>query len=142
MKIRSMVFSFAIFMSLITLVISSWEGVSEGYDVQEENLQDGQTIFQKLKGLNLIKGINVLSAGITQVVSLGSGLDILGGLALVASGALQTIGGIVLFPLQIFGFITGFYGDIFPAEVGILAGFFAVIAVGFILLSAKLGFEL
>lgn len=137
-----MVGSFAIMYILIILVVNGWAGFKDGYGVTEGNLQDGKNIFQRLSELNIIEGINRLTLGIQELGKLSNPLDLLGALAISASGTLQLIGGIVTFPIEIFGAIGGFYDNVIPEAISMIIGFLTTISVGFILLSAKLGYEL
>jgi len=141
-KLRNMVGAFAIMYILIILVVTSWSGFKDGYGVTEGNLKDGENIFQKLKGLGVIEGLNQLTIGIQDLGKLSNPLDLLGALAISASGSLQVIGGIITFPIEIFGVVTGFYDNIIPGAIETLIGFLATISVGFILISAKMGYEL
>jgi hypothetical protein len=142
-SMKNMVMSFAIFWVLVILINTAWVGVKSGYNVQETGTDaEGLNVFEKLGTLSLISGIEELGKGISKFTKIANPTDILGGLALVAGGSLQVIGGIVLFPVQIMQVITGFYGNTIPPVVTQLVGFIAIIGVGFILLSAKLGFQL
>jgi hypothetical protein len=132
-----------IFYVLVVLIVNFWGGFRVSYDVQgEENLQQEKTIFEKLETLNLIQGINNLKSGIEKLTSIGSAdFDILGGLATSAVGVLQTVGGVITFPIQIFGIITGFYPGLIPEIIPTLLGMIVVIAISVLLISAKLGFD-
>lgn len=141
-QIRNAVAAYAIMFTLIILVLTAFTGITEGYNLTEENLQDGKNIFQKLQEINLIAGINDLTLGIQNLGKLSNPLDLLGALALSGSGALQVIGGIVVFPIELFGIVFGFYTNLIPPIISQLIGMLSVIAIGFILLSAKMGFEL
>lgn len=141
-KLRKAAEAFVILYFLVILIVGGFSGISEGYDLDEQNLQEGKNIFQKLAELNLIKGINDLTIGIQALGKLSNPLDLIGALATSASGTLQIIGGIVTFPFEIFGAITGFYDNIVPPVVTQVLGFLGVLGVGFILLKAKLGSNL
>lgn len=141
-KLRKAAEAFVILYFLVILIVGGFSGISEGYDLDEQNLQEGKNIFQKLAELNLIKGINDLTIGIQALGKLSNPLDLIGALATSASGTLQIIGGIVTFPFEIFGDITGFYDNIVPPVVTQVLGFLGVLGVGFILLKAKLGSNL
>lgn len=141
-KLRKAAEAFVILYFLVILIVGAFSGISEGYDLDEQNLQEGKNIFQKLAELNLIKGINDLTIGIQALGKLSNPLDLIGALATSASGTLQIIGGIVTFPFEIFGDITGFYDNIVPPVVTQVLGFLGVLGVGFILLKAKLGSNL
>lgn len=140
-RLKNAVTAFVIMYGLIILLTTAWGGFKDSYDIQEENTVGGENIFQKLSGLDMIAGINDLSMGIQEISKLKV-TDILGGIALIASGSLQLIGGVVTFPIDLFGIVSGFYGNILPPIVSKIVGFLVVIGVGFIILSAKLGYEL
>lgn len=142
-KLKGLLMSGVIFYVLIILIVNFWGDFRESYNVEdEENLQDGMTIFEKLKTLNLLQGINNLKSGIEKITSIGSAdFDILGGLANSAIGVLQTLGGIITFPFQIFGIISGFYPGLVPEIIPTLLGLIVVVTVAILLISAKLGFD-
>lgn len=142
-KLKGILGSIVIFYVLIILIVNFWGDFRQSYPIgDEENLQGGQTIFERLEDLNLLQGINSLKSGIEKLTSIGSAdFDILGGLATSAIGVLQTIGGVVTFPFQIFGIITGFYPTLVPEIVVTLLGLIITIAVAILLISAKLGFD-
>lgn len=142
-KIRNMVIAFVVFYAIVILISNAWIGVRDSYGITEQDTDSsGKNVFIRLSEINLIAGISDLTSGIQKLTKIGGFTDLLGGLAIAASGTLQIIGGIVTFPIEIFGAITNFYGDIIPPIVTQILGFIVTIAVGFILLSAKLGFEL
>lgn len=131
-----------VFYVIVVLIVGFWDGFRVSYDLEEEDLMDGKTVFEKLHELNLIAAINKLKTGIEKLTSIGSAdFDILGGLATSAIGVVQTIGGIVTFPFQIFGIITGFYDGIIPPIIPIMLGLIVTVAVAVLLISAKLGFD-
>jgi len=142
-KLNSIMSSGLIFFVIVVLIVNFWGGFRTSYGIDdEENLQDGMTIFEKLQTLNLLQGINNLKSGVEKLTSLGTGdFDILGGLATSAIGVLQTVGGIVTFPFQIFGIITGFYPTLVPEIIPTLLGLLVTIGVAVLLISAKLGFD-
>lgn len=140
-KLRNAVGAFVIMFVLIVLLVNSWEGFQVGYNVQEQNLQGGKTVLQKLQGINMIAGINKITIAIQDLGNINNPLDLVGAIATGGLGTAQVIGGVVTFPLEIFGVITGFYDNIIPPILPQLLGFLATITVGFIILSAKLGWE-
>lgn len=142
-KLKSIMMSGLIFYVIIVLVVNFWAGFRTSYSIDDEgNTQDDMTIFEKLQEVNLISGINNLKSGIEKLTSIGSAdFDILGGLATSAIGVLQTVGGIITFPFQIFGIITGFYPTLIPDIVPTLLGLVVTIAIAILLISAKLGFD-
>ena len=138
-KLRNIVESFVYLYVLIILIVSIFNGFSDGYNLQEQNLQDGKNIFEKLQEINLINGINDLTVGIQALGKFSNPLDLVGALAISGSGVLQIIGGVVTFPFQLFGAITGFYDHIIPPVIERLFTFLTILAVGFIILKAKIG---
>lgn len=142
-KLKNIMGSAVIFFLLVVLIVNFWGGFETSYDIQgQENLQNDSTVFEKLQGLNLLKGINELQTGIYKLTKIGSAdFDILGGLAASAVGVLQTIGGMVTFPIDIIGVITGFYEGWIPPIITKVIGFIVVIAIAVLLISAKLGFD-
>lgn len=142
-KLNGILTSVVIFYVLILLIVNFWGDFRQSYSItDEENLQGGLTIFEKLQTLNLLQGINQLKSGIEKLTSIGSAdFDILGGLATSAIGVLQTIGGVITFPFQIFGIITSFYPTLLPPIIPTLIGLLIVLAVAVLLISAKLGFD-
>ena len=143
-KLKGILSAGVIFYVLVILVVNFWGDFRQGYAISDEDNLDseGLTIFEKLQGLNLIQGINSLKSGIEKLTSIGSAdFDILGGLATSAIGVLQTIGGVITFPIQIFAVITGFYPTLIPEIIPTLLGLSIVIAVAVLLISAKLGFD-
>ena len=84
-KLKSIMTSILIFYVLVVLIVNFWGDFRQSYGIEdEENLQDGQTIFEKLQGLGLIQGINRLKSGIESLTSVTNVVDILGGLAMAA----------------------------------------------------------
>jgi len=143
MKIRNAVGAFVIMYALIALVVGGFSGIKEGYDIEEGNLDsEDKNVFQKLSEMNLLQGTEELGKSIERLGKVSNPFDLVGAIALGAFGTLQVIGGIVTFPIEIFGIITGFYANIIPPVVTRIIGLLGVLTVAFILLSAKLGFEL
>lgn len=141
-RIRNMVGSFIIIGALVSLLLTAWNGgFVDNYSVTEaDNDASGQNIFERLNNLNLIQGVNSLTIAIQKLTTISNPGDLLGGLAIAGTGVLQIIGGIITIPFEIFGVIGDFY-DI-PDMISILLGAMVVISVGFILLSAKLRYDL
>lgn len=143
MTLKKVVVAFVVFYVLIILVTTIWNGFLEGYEIQEENTQNGINIFQRLSQLNLLAGINDLTIGIQKLTNfVNGGGDILGALAAGATGLLQIIGGIVTFPIEIGAIIFGYYPNLIPPIISQFIGILTVLAVAFVLISARLGYEL
>jgi hypothetical protein len=141
MGLKNMAWSFVVFYALVILVLGFWNGFEQGYQLEEQNLQDEKNIFQKLSEVNLLKGINDLTTGIQKLGKISNPADLLGALAISASGTLQILGGMVTFPIDLFIAASGFYDGVVPSVISQIIGFFVVLSVGFILLKAKLGVD-
>ena len=141
-KLRNMVLSFGLMYGLFILYLTAWGGIQEGYGLEESNLQDGKNVFEKLSEIDLISGINEMGKGMLAFTKLGGVDDLVGALTISGFGILQVLGGIIAFPIQLFGVITGFYGNIIPPILIKIIGFTSVLYVGFILLKAKMGASL
>jgi len=118
---------------LISICLSTFLGIKDAYNLTETGLQDGENIFQKLNNLNLIQGVNAITDGFLSIVSPDNPLDMLGALATVGVGLLQTIGGIIEFPIAIIGIITNFYS--IPGIFSVFIGAMVVCYIGFVILS-------
>ena len=141
-KLKNIATSFVILYVLLILVVGIYNGFDDGYGLNQQNLQEGKNIFEKLAEINLISGVNELTVGIQKLGKISNPADLIGGLAISASGTLSIIGGIVVFPFQIFGIITGFYDFIIPPIIEKLFTMITILTVGFILLKAKIGTNL
>lgn len=133
-KLRHPVAAFILFSLLTTLLVNIYDGLADGYGIVREDVKGGGDIMQRLSDLNLIQGINEISTGIQNLKSPANPLDIVGALSAAAIGVLQTAGGIVVFPIEIFGILTDFY--FIPPIVTTALGAMIVVYVGFIIVSA------
>ena len=138
--LRHAAVSLAILGLLTSLSVTIFQGFIDKYDVQKEDTQDGQTIMEKLDGLNFLQGINDIGDSIeklkkTRLSILAAG-DILGALATAGAGVLKVIGGIVTFIPEILGVVTNFY--FIPPIVSTVIGAVVILMVGFIILSVYL----
>lgn len=142
-KLKNVLTSGLVFYVLVILIVNFWGDFRGSYDLSdsEENLQDGRTIFEKLSDMSLIQGLNRLQTGVLKITDLGGITDVLGGVAISAIGVLQVLGGVITFPIEIFGIITGFYPGLVPAIIPTMLGLIVVITVAVLLISAKLGFD-
>ena len=150
-KLRHPVAAMVIFSVLIGLLIMVYSELEEKYDVTKGDtklmnitqmdgtvVQSEGNIVDQLREMNLIEGVSDIGSGITKLTpGSASSVDILGGLAAVAVGAMKTIIGVLTAPYELPRIILGFYAGDIP---GILAGLAVVVIVYgvFILLSAYL----
>ena len=150
-KLRGMMGSVVIFATLILLIVSFWDDFSSesGYNIEDqEGKIGGLTIFEALKHQNFLEGTNKVKSGIEQLTSIGSAdFNIIGGLATGAVGVLQTIGGIVTFPLDVFIILTGtkdvagYYPVLVPEPFSDIIGLIVVLTMAVLFISARLGFD-
>ena len=136
MTMRHKAATFLVLGFLISLCLTTFLGVKDAYDFTEAGTKDGANVFQKLNNLNLIEGINKITAAFMNIVAPSNILDLIGGLAQAGIGLLQTVGGIVTFPLDIIGVISEFYPIGIPGIFSIFIGAMVVLYVGFEILSA------
>jgi hypothetical protein len=132
--------AFLIFALLTTLFTTVYNGAMDIYDVEQEQLKDGENIGERLQNLGLIEGIDDISKAIEDLkntkLSPLSTFDILGSLASVGAGILKVVGGIVTLPISILGIIVPFFQ--IPGIVTTIIGGLVVLYIGFIILSAYL----
>ncbi len=148
--LRHGVAALVIFSVLISLFLSIHGAFIENYSLTEGDIKnpvfgfgDGNNqtgnIATQLKNLNIIKGIDSIARGISELnPSISTTFDILGGAAAIGIGVIQAVIGLITFPYAITNIIVfTFYGNEIAAEVAGLAVLIAVY-VGFIIVSAYL----
>lgn len=145
--LRHFVASFVLFAVLVGLLINVYSDIETGYSITKGDLQTVTTgstgtrtgnIMELLRGMNLIEGIARIDAGISDIQpGTASAFDIVGALASVGLGVLQTVFGLLIAPYDIISIIMGYYLGAIP---GVITGIVTMVAVyvGFILLSAYL----
>ena len=115
--------AFVIFSILISLMLQGYNGVVDVYDITPTDLQGGQNIMEKLEGINIISGMKDIVLGLQTITNpTSSGSDIVGGLMASGLGWLKIFTGILTFPIQILGIISGFYTipPIFELGIGLI----------------------
>ena len=146
--LRHPVAGLVIFAVLTILLITIYDqGLVENYGITEGDLKptnftsggEDKNIMEQFKELNLIEGMSTVSTGISELTpGSASSIDILGGLAAVAVGALKTVVGAVTAIYQIPRIILGYYAGDIPGVIGGAIFSIFMIYVAFILLSAYL----
>ena len=127
--------SFIIFAGLISLILTAYNGLQIHYGFEKTGLdENGNNVMDGLNNINIISGINESVTGIYKLSSLtGSQFDILGALGSVGLGFLKVMTGIISFPVEIIGVITGFY--YMPPILGVVMGLLFIVYIAFMLLS-------
>jgi len=134
MTLKHKTATFLVLGFMITLILTSFLGFKDSYDLTETGNKDGENIFEKLNNLNLIKGIEKITTGFMNIIAPDNILDLLGALALTGFGLLQTVGGIIVFPFKIIEIIAEYYS--IPGVFSVFIGAMVVLYVGFAFLSA------
>lgn len=128
-----------VFTLVVSLLVTIYGGLEEEYGVIPQAVNDqGYDVMDALNQTNMIAGSNDILAAISDFTAPNANaFDILGALATGAIGALQIVGGIITFPAEIIGIVTGFYyiPPILTVMVPIIFSFLILM----ILISAKLG---
>lgn len=111
MKVGHTIAAFGIFAILVGLFLQGYDGITDSYNLTKTDLdEDGYNVMEELHNLNILGGIKKISDGLQSITgTTSSGFDIAGGLLALGLGFLQTFFGIITFPIEIIGVITGFY---------------------------------
>jgi len=135
-KMRHFSGAFLVIWVLSTLFVGVWTGFVDGYNIVETNTDDGGlNVMQGLANINFMNGITTLLDSIYKITAPSNVFDLLGALASAGAGVLQTIGGIITFPADIFGVISGFYPGGIPAPVTQFVGALVITYVAFLILT-------
>ena len=142
MNFKSLASSFIVLMMFSGLYVIIYDGLETSYNIERDSLDsDGYTIAEKLENLALISAIDKLVSGVYQIVSPKNPRDVLGGLASSATGILQTLGGIIIFPGEIIAILIGFYPGSIPSIIISAITTMIIVYVAFRLLYAYLKVE-
>lgn len=135
MEWKHLVAGFVIFAIITSLFGSIYVGlqVEYGFTPQDTN-DDGESIMTELSNINIISGINDSVSAIYKInPPTGAKSDIIGALASAGLGVIKIVTGIISFPIEIIGVITGFY--YVPPIVAVGASLIFIIYIAFMLLS-------
>ena len=143
-NLKNMASSFVIMALLVSLMVSTYNEFESNYDIVRDDEIDGNNIMEKLDNINLLQGINDITTGIKRLentqISVLAVNDILGGLAIAATGILKTLGGLITFVFEIFGIITSFY--VIPPIVSTVVGGLVALSIAFVLVAAYLRYDI
>ena len=133
MKMSNIIVAFIIFSVATALFTQAYTALIENYDITPTDTQDGKTVMQKLNDIQIIAGIEDIITGIAKISNPTATLfDILGGLTAAGIGLLKVSLGVLTFPVEILGVITGFY--YVPPAISTGMGIIFAIYVLFILI--------
>jgi len=138
-KLENVVAAFAIMGVMIGLFTVMYNGFEVAYGITPTNVDaDGYDVMEGLNNINIISGLEDSLGGIyTMTNPAGSNFDILGALASVGIGVVKIITGIITFPVELIGVITGFY--FIPPLISTGMGLIFIIYMAFILLGNYTG---
>lgn len=139
-KLRHPVAALVVMYILIVLSGEIYEAFQEGYGFESDDLQEGVSIQEALQGLSFLQGAEQIAAAISKLKTPSNPLDMLGALSAAGIGILKIIGGIVVFPIQIFSIVGNYYH--IPGVVSTGLGLLVNVYIFFIMLSAYLGKDL
>jgi len=113
-KLSNVLVSFVLFAVLTSLFSSFYGAIAENYGITETDTIEDETIMQKLEKVVLLDGIKrIVTAGL-DITNPSSTFDIIGGFLSVALGVFQIATGLISFPVEIIGIVTGFYPALPP----------------------------
>lgn len=132
LKFQHILASVIIFGVLTSLILSGYNALVDEYGLTPTATVDGLTVMEKLDNLNVIGGMEDISIAISDITNpTSSNFDILGAFLSVGIGILKTAAGVITFPIEVFGVLTGFY-TIPPIVSGAIAIIFSIY-IGFII---------
>jgi len=113
--LRHPVVSLVLFVVLVTLCITIYNGIEDKYNtVETGQMQINQTsanvsIVTHLKNIGIIDDIAQFQVAVQRIAAPASALDLLGGLAAAGLGIIKMIWHTFTFPLEIMNVIMTFY---------------------------------
>jgi len=131
---KQIVSSFVVFAIITSLFVAIYDGARTEYGfVPQDTDEDGKSIMQKLSEIQIISGINNSVTVIYKInPPTGAKADIIGALASAGLGIIKIVSGIITFPVEIIGVITGFY--YIPPIVAVGVSLIFIIYLAFMLL--------
>lgn len=135
MEWKHLVAGFVLFAVMVSLFNSIYIGFQSEYGfIPQGTNEEGESIMAELADINIISGINDSVSAIYKInPPTGAKADIIGALASAGLGVLKIITGIISFPVEIIGVLTGFY--YIPPIVAVGASLIFIIYIAFMLLS-------
>ena len=138
LKLSNIMSGYVMMAIILSLYVTIYVGFEDGYGFTRDGTDsEGKNIAERLNDLNLIEGMNSFVTGLYQITNPGNVIDIIGGFLSTGIGTVQTIGGVITSPIEIFGIITEFY--YLPPIIPIGLGTLFTIYVGFAILNKKTG---
>ena len=139
-KMENVLVSVIIFVTIIGLFSFAFTGMKNEYDINPQDLKDGQTILEKLENLQLIQGIEDIVLSIQKLADpTGTPFDIVGALTAAGIGILKVTTGTILLLPDVLGVITEFYYIPEPVSIGL--GLIFSILIGFVVIKKATGGE-
>lgn len=135
MEWKHVVAGFVLFAVIVSLFSSVYNGFQDEYGFTPQGTNaEGENIMQELADINIISGINDSVSAIYKInPPTGAKADIIGALASAGLGVLKIITGIISFPVEIIGVVTGFY--YVPPIVAVGASLIFIVYIAFMLLA-------
>ena len=139
LKLSNIVVSFIIFAVLVNLIGGVYSGFQKEYGFNKTYVdEDGMDVIDRLNDINIIGGLNQTTTSVYKIVApTGGPFDIVGAFVAAGFGLLKIIGGIITFPIEIIGVITGFY--FVPPIVSIAVAMTFIVYIIFIIISQFIG---
>lgn len=133
LKTSNVITAFILFSVLVALFGQFYAGIKQEYGFVETFADDEGSPITKLQNIQVINGIDDIVAGAYEISSPTASLfDIVGGLTAAGIGFLKTATGVITFPIEIIGIITGFYT--IPSEVATAFGVIFILYMMFVLI--------
>lgn len=143
--LRHPVAALVIFAISVVLLVNMYNGIVDGYNVSSTDVKtllnnEGDlvtdNIINQLNNLDLVDGIAQIENSIQEMRGPSSLITDLGAIALIATGIIKVIIGLITTPFAVLSIIGNFYGPV----VGIISDLLSILIVyvSFILLSAYL----
>jgi len=134
MNWKTIVSSFIVFSVICGLFLGFYDGLRAEYGFVPNDVdENGESVMSQLYDIQIIAGINNSVSAVHKIKPpTGAKADILGALASAGLGVLQLITGVISFPVEIVGVVTGFYYVPPIVSVGICLMF--MIYISFMLL--------
>lgn len=150
-KLRHPIGGLLIFIMLVTVSITIYDGMKEGYGFTETGYyqcspaesecdQGDINIMQRFEKILIVQGVQTMIAAIEQIATPTSQFDLVGGLLAAGFGVSKILGGVFIFPMQIISVVGTHFG--IDGTVTKILGLIFTLYIYFIILSAILGREI
>jgi hypothetical protein len=145
------VVAFLVFALIMSLSVMIFKGFEDGYNLTPNDVTTYDfngthktgSIIERFDDMLLNDGIRTATAGLNDLNSSTSPSisDLLGGLLGVGIGAVKTVAGVIIYPVQMGNIILDYYVGEIPAIIFTILASIVFVYVGFIILSRFLGVE-